>query len=120
MLAPFFPGYLFVGLDLEGECWRSINGTIGVLRLVAFATSGRPARVPRGFVERLVSLSGSDGLSHDEELSAGDQVRVIGGAFDDLCGILETAGDAERVRILLSLLGKETRVTLRRGSLVAA
>jgi transcription antitermination factor NusG len=27
---PFFPGYLFVALDLDHDQWRSVNGTIGV------------------------------------------------------------------------------------------
>ena len=119
-LAPFFPGYLFVRLDLGQERWRSINGTIGVIRLVAFGSPGRPAPLPTGFVERLGELSGEDGLEGGDELRAGDQVRVIGGPFDDLCGVLESAGEAERVTILLSLLGQETRVSLRRGLLIAA
>jgi transcriptional antiterminator RfaH len=117
---PFFPGYLFVHLDLERERWRSINGTIGVIRLVGFSSSGRPAPLPVGFVERLRTMSADGGLEADDELTAGDAVRVIGGPFDDLCGVLETSGEHERVTILLSLLGQETRVTLRRGSLIAA
>jgi transcriptional antiterminator RfaH len=30
----FFPGYLFVALDLARDRWRSINGTLGVKRLL--------------------------------------------------------------------------------------
>src|ERR1700694_1974440 len=30
ILAPFFPGYLFVSLDLARDRWRSVNGTFGV------------------------------------------------------------------------------------------
>lgn len=118
--APFFPGYLFVRLDLERERWRSINGTIGVLRLIAFSSSGRPAPLPIGFVERLIEVSGAGGLKARDGLNAGDAVRVLGGPFDDLCGVLETSGQQERVTILLSLLGQETRVSLSRGSLIAA
>lgn len=88
------------------------------MRLVAFGTS--PAPLPLGFVERLQEMSDGSGLRGDDKLSAGDSVRIIGGPFDDLCGILENSGDQERVTILLSLLGKETRVSLRRGSLIAA
>jgi transcription elongation factor/antiterminator RfaH len=119
--SPLFPGYVFVSLDLEREQWRSINGTIGVLRLVSFGSGGRPALLPEGFVERLASLSDSDGASRFcEELQAGTRVRVVGGPFDDLCGILEQAGDSERVTILLDLLSKATRVHMRRDLLIAA
>ena len=30
VLAPFFPGYLFVQLDLQRDQWRSVNGTYGL------------------------------------------------------------------------------------------
>ena len=41
---PFFPGYLFARLDLSRDFWRSVNGTVGVVRLV---TQGdRPTPVP--------------------------------------------------------------------------
>jgi transcriptional antiterminator RfaH len=118
--APFFPGYLFVHLDLENERWRSINGTIGVIRLVGFSSSGRPAPLPQGFIERLQQLNSDGELESDDGLTAGDAVRVIGGPFDDLCGVLESASDDDRVTILLSLLRQETRVSLKRGSLIAA
>jgi transcriptional antiterminator RfaH len=118
--SPFFPGYLFVRLDLGADRWRSINGTIGVIRLVAFSSGGCPAPLPRGFVEKLQEMSEAGGLAANDSLSAGDAVRVIGGPFDDLCGVLETSGSAERVTILLTLLGQETRVSLKRGSLIAA
>ena len=48
--APLFPGHLFVEpdldceLDLDSKPWRSINGTVGVVRLGAFGD--RPAAVP--------------------------------------------------------------------------
>lgn len=120
-LGPLFPGYLFVNIDLEREQWRSINGTIGVLRLVSFGSNGRPALVPTGFVERLNELSDGDGLVRvRDELELEARVRVIGGPFDDLCGTLETADDSERVTILLDLLSKETRVHMRRDLLIAA
>src|SRR5258706_16252721 len=33
VMRPLFPGYLFVQLDLSRDRWRSINGTLGVVRL---------------------------------------------------------------------------------------
>ena len=48
----FFPGYLFVSLDLDRDRWRSVNGTLGVTRLVGGA-DGLPIATPRGVVEAL-------------------------------------------------------------------
>ena len=115
---PLFPGYVFVELGPEAR-WRSINGTVGVLRLVTF--SNRPASVPPGFVERLQQLADEDGqVAFEEDLQPGDNVRVIGGPFDDLCGSLAGISSGERVVVLLQLLSGETRVTLPRAQLVSA
>lgn len=116
-LAPFFPSYVFVHLDLAAERWRSINGTIGVLRLVGFGPE--PAAMPKGLVERLRDLSSPEGeLAFDEELRAGDTVRIVGGPFDALCGELVTAEPGKRVAILLDLLSGATRVVVERARLI--
>ncbi len=115
---PLFPGYVFVELGAEDR-WRSINGTIGVLRLVTFGST--PASVPAGFVERLQDLADEDGhVAFEEDFTPGQNVRVIGGPFDDLCGSLAQITSSERVVVLLQLLSGETRVTLPRAQLVAA
>lgn len=115
---PLFAGYVFVALDCEREPWRSVNGTIGVLRLVSFGT--HPALLPRGFVERLQDLAGEDGhVRFDEGLKPGDGVRIVGGPFDGLCGLLASSGARERVTVLLQMLSGDTKVTLPRASLVA-
>jgi transcriptional antiterminator RfaH len=122
-LAPFFPGYLFVRLDLERQRWRSVNGTTGVLRLVGSGDRGRarPTPVPEGVVERLRELSRTNGeLSFRPEFVEGDAVRVVAGPFDQLCGVLEQAGHHERVTILLEILSTEVRVKVSRSLLIAA
>jgi transcription elongation factor/antiterminator RfaH len=116
-LSPFFPSYVFVHLDPAAERWRSINGTIGVIRLVSFGPD--PAPMPDGLVERLQELSSPEGeLSFDEDLRAGDHVRIVGGAFDALCGQLVTEAPRKRVTILLELLSGATRVDVERARLV--
>lgn len=118
-LTPFFPSYVFVRLDLASERWRSINGTIGVSRLVSFG--GQPSAMPQGLVERFQSLCSDDGeLGFDEELREGDRVRIMGGPFDTMCGELISAEPGRRVSILLELLSGATRVSLPRDRLVAA
>src|SRR5579884_4013707 len=48
VLVAFFPGYLFVSLDLSRHRWRSVNGTYGVAGLVM--RGEYPAPVPTGVV----------------------------------------------------------------------
>jgi transcription antitermination factor NusG len=115
--APYFPGYLFVSLNLDTDRWNSINGTIGVIHLLASGTAGRPTPLPPDFVEHLQFNDSNAGAA--SELRAGQQVRVIGGPLDHLCGLVEASSEHERMTILLSLLGKETLVSLGSGSLLA-
>ncbi|MCJ7420416.1 transcription termination/antitermination protein NusG [Sphingomicrobium astaxanthinifaciens] len=114
---PLFPGYVFVVPD-AGR-WRSINGTLGVLRVISFGEG--PALLPPGFVEALEAMAGEEGaIRFDDELRKGDAVRIVGGPFDDLCGALASSPGADRVVVLLKLLSGETKVTLRRDQLIAA
>ncbi len=116
---PLFPGYVFVALDCDREPWRSVNGTIGVLRLVSFGM--QPAAMPRGFVEKLQNLAGGGGhVRFDEVLQPGDGVRIVGGPFDGLCGSLASSSGRERVTVLLQMLAGETKVTMPRSCLISS
>jgi transcriptional antiterminator RfaH len=117
--APFFPGYLFVHLDLTCQRWRSVNGTFGVSRLVM--QGDRPAPAPHGVVEALIDACGEDGvLRWQADLAVGKPVRVVVGPFSDLIGELEQLTDAGRVRVLLNIMGAGTPVCLPRTYVVPA
>ena len=119
----FFPNYLFVVLDIERERWRSVNGTVGVISILCFGSSpaALPTPLPHGLVERLRAVCGKNGeLNSEDLLVPGDRVRIVGGAFDRLCGVLEKAADTERATILLEILSRETRVEIDRARLIAA
>lgn len=116
---PFFPGYLFVRLDLGRDFWRSVNGTLGVVRLVM--QGDRPSPVPVGIVEALIEACDGDGLLHWMcELVPGQSVRVLSGPFAELMGELEHMTDAGRVRVLLNIMGGRTPVMLPRENVVPA
>ena len=111
--APLFPGYIFVHMDPRHLRWRSINGTIGVIRLVC--QGDQPAAVPAGIVENLLSCEDDKGLHSPASLivfDPGDRVRIIGGAFGDRVGVYERMTPDERVILLLDLLGREIKIRL--------
>lgn len=118
-LEPFFPSYAFVRLDVARERWRSINGTIGVARLVSFGSE--PSALPDGLIERFRKLCDADDeLAFDEDLLAGERVRIMGGPLDALCGQLITAEPRKRVTVLLEVLSGATEVQIRREQLIRA
>ena len=98
--AAFFPRYLFVGLDLDRDRWRSVNGTYGVASLVM--QNSRPHPVPRGVVEALIASADARGiLLFGERLKVGGTIRLLAGAFAEQLATLESMDDLGRIRVLL-------------------
>jgi len=114
-LAAYFPGYLFVQLDMTRQRWRSINGTLGVACLVGPAE--RPSPVPKGVVEALIVAADARGVLDGPPLQAGQQVRIIAGAFADRLAIIDRLDDAGRVRVLLDIVSGRVPVTIGRDML---
>jgi transcriptional antiterminator RfaH len=120
VLAPFFPGYLFVQLDLTRDQWRSVNGTYGVGRLVMQGDA--PAPAPRGLVEALRDACDENGVLRlpSDELKPGQSVRILTGAFADFVGEIDRLDDAGRVRVLLDIMGGGVPVVLLKDNVVPA
>jgi transcriptional antiterminator RfaH len=120
VLAPVFPRYIFVILDVDRQRWRSVNGTFGVQRLIADGEG--PSAVAPGVVETLVQSSDQRGalIYKVEELAIGDPVRLVAGPFAGSLGILQRLDGAGRVQILLALLGGPVKVTAARDMVAAA
>jgi transcription elongation factor/antiterminator RfaH len=96
----FFPGYLFVSLDVSAHRWRSVNGTYGVTGLVSFGD--RLAPTPRGLIERLRELTAATGeRCFEDPLQPGAQVRVVGGPMDRFVGVFQGQDAGSRVRSLI-------------------
>jgi transcription elongation factor/antiterminator RfaH len=109
--APLFPRYIFVVVDRTRDRWRSINGTLGVDRLLMYG--GEPQVVPVGVVENLVAAADAQGnIRFNFHLKEGQTVKVMAGPFAELVGQLERLDDNGRVRVLLEILGGKIRVAL--------
>lgn len=119
VLAPLFPGYLFIELDPDQARWRSINGTIGVRQILS--ADARPLPLPLGFVENLVRISDPEGkLCFGPELKAGDRAVLLSGPFADRIGTLLSLDGKGRVKILLELLSATVPVETRADNLMPA
>jgi transcriptional antiterminator RfaH len=121
VVAPLFPRYLFVAIDLNVQRWRSICSTVGVSRLVC--NGDDPAPVPVGIVEALKTREDASGfIKLDSRLRfrAGDKIRVLEGAFSSCLGLFEGVAERERISILLDLLGRKVRVVLDADLIAAA
>lgn len=116
VLAPLFPGYIFVILNLSRDRWRSVNGATGVASLIMGAEQPIPA--PQGVVEALISMrEGSGGVCLNQDLSIGQMVRILSGPFAQAICQLEQLDDRGRVCVLLEIMGGQIAACLDRSAL---
>lgn len=116
-LAPLFPRYLFVALDLQRDRWQSVNGTFGVIGLVS--SGDRPTPVQANVVEALIAASSPNGTLRDgPDLEPGQCVRLAAGPFASQLGVLTTIDDAGRVRVLMDMMGGRVLVCIPRRDVV--
>lgn len=111
ILSPLFPRYLFVGLDIEVDRWRSINGTRGVSYVLTFNES--PASVPADTIRALKAQESEEGIVSLGALAMfvkGAKVRILEGSFTGYTAIFESMDDKQRVQLLLKFLGRETTI----------
>jgi transcription elongation factor/antiterminator RfaH len=112
--AAFFPGYLFVLLDLNRDRWRSVNGTFGISTLVM--AGDLPCPVPAGVVETMLALADAEGLLQlSSNLKVGAPVRFAAGPFAEQLGVIDRLDNAGRIRVLLNILGRQVPVRLNRN-----
>jgi len=112
VLAPLFPGYVFVFLDPDQQPWRSINGTFGVRRLVG-SEGVRPQPMPDAAMELILARC-TDGVMTRllDDPEPGRRVRIISGPFADSLASVETLDDRGRVHVLLDILGGECSIRM--------
>lgn len=107
VLAPVFPGYIFVRFNPSRDQWRSINGTHGILALVGPSPIA-PQAMPATAMDHLFSRC-EDGVMQCvlPELASGQVIRLIGGPFADRLAMIEAADGKGRVQVLMDILGGE-------------
>ena len=117
LIEPFFPRYLFIHMDKTHDNWAPIRSTRGVSGIVRFA--GQPKPVPDELISMLQKNENSELLQTVSEKAwkPGDEVEVEEGAFAGYLCIFLEASSMDRVRVLLDILGKQTRATLNRNDL---
>lgn len=107
-----FPGYLFVQTD---GTWRFLTGTFGVANVIM--QGQQPATMPDTAIAQLKARENANGLITlpkpvERRFKPGDTIRVSEGAFSGFEGIWEGDAAPERVKILLQILGRKTRVLI--------
>lgn len=109
------PGYVLVRMDLIDESWAAVRNTPGATGFVG--PGSRPAPLSVGEIAQLLAPEPEEKQKPEErrvvEFEAGESVTVMEGPFATLpATISEVNGDAQKLKVLVSIFGRETPVEL--------
>jgi transcriptional antiterminator RfaH len=109
---PLFPRYLFLRVIEGSQSLAPVRSSVGVAAVVRFGSRYAIVadRVVSDLRAREAPGTGLHRLSADSPLIAGSTVRMTAGPFDGLEGIFEREAGAERVVVLLRILGQDAHV----------
>ena len=112
------PGYVLVQMELNDESWTLVKGTPGVTGFVG--PQNKPVPLNQGEVDRLLNRdaattggggAGAERVRPRAQFSIGESVKVISGPLSDFSGeISEINEDAAKLKVLVSIFGRETPV----------
>jgi transcriptional antiterminator NusG len=103
------PGYVLINMEANDDSWGLVKNTPGVTGFVGGANE--PVPLTQTEVDRLLRRGVAEAVATSAPLSIGEQVRVISGPLSDFSGeITEINHDAEKLKILVSVFGRETLV----------
>jgi transcriptional antiterminator NusG len=111
-----FPGYILVRMDLNDESWGAVRNTPGVTGFVG-ATS-RPSPLSLDEVVRILAPTTDRKKAATPQVKVvdfevGESVTVMDGPFATLpATISEISPDAQKLKVLVSIFGRETPVEL--------
>ena len=113
-----FPGYLFIKLDSRLQNWSPIKSTKGVANFVRFGLSY--AKIPEKIIQ---VIKENESLTKNKiidlnEFNPGDKVQITEGVFKNCSAIFKSFKSDERVLLLLSLLGQEQTINIKKQSLI--
>jgi transcriptional antiterminator RfaH len=119
VVEPLFPRYFFSRFNLATD-FRAVRYAHDVIDIVSFGA--QPALVDDQLVEQIRAWSSTHVVQKNaDDLSSGDHVQITFGPMQGLHAvILDSHNDRERVAVLLSILGRDTRVTIDRSLLAKA
>lgn len=102
-----FPGYVLVKMLLTDESWYVVRNIRGCTGFVG------PSSKPIPLTDEEVAKLGVEKKEIEVSYNVGDSVHIIDGPLDGFVGTVEEVEvDKNRVRVMVSMFGRETPVEL--------
>ena len=108
----FFPGYMFVQMDLDQETFHLVKNTP---KITGFLGGTKPTPVPEREITGVQTNITEGKVKPKAKVvyEVGDSVRVIEGPFANFQAKVEDVkADKQKIKVSLSFLGRPTQVEL--------
>ena len=106
-----FPGYILVKMVLDEKSWLAVRTTQGVTSFVGMGN--KPTPISDQEVETIVKFTQTEAPSYKQVFSVDDAVKIVDGPFADFIGKVDSIDEEKgKVRVLVSIFGRETPVEL--------
>lgn len=106
-----YPGYVLVDMIVTDDSWYVVRNTP---RVTGFVGAGNtPVPMDQAEIDRIFARMAATETRHDIALVLGDLVVINDGPFKDFEGkVAEVDTERGKVRVLVSMFGRETPVEL--------
>ena len=107
-----FPGYILVEMVMTDEAWFIVRNTPGVTGFIGSSGKGaKPFPLTKMEVDKILGNMGMSRIDVVNEISEGDSVKVINGAFANMFGKVKNIDMVnQKIEVALDLFGQETIV----------
>lgn len=109
-----FPGYVLVQMVMSDEAWYVVRNTPGVTGFVGSHGAGsKPSPLLPEEVDSVFRSMGMNPRKVEIQLSLGEHVEIISGAFAGMEGVVESFDeDKGKVTVSVEMFGRETDTEL--------
>ena len=107
-----FPGYVLVKMEMDDRSWAAVRNTLGVTGFVG--SQGNPSPLTRAEYNKIMKRTSVEvPKKTSTTMEIGQAVHVISGPLKDFDGLIsEVMPDAGKVKVMVSIFGRETPVEL--------
>lgn len=106
-----FPGYVLVEMKMDDESWQVVRNTPGVTGFVG--GGNKPTPLAEDEVKAILKQMQDGSPQVKVGFRKGESVRVVDGPFTDFIGTVDEINMGKgKVKVMLSLFGRETSVEL--------
>ncbi len=105
------PGYVLIQMRMSDQSWNIVRNTPGVTGFVG--SGSKPIPLQEEEVSQIMKQMEAEAPRVKVGFRKGQSVRVTDGPFIDFVGVVDDiSADKGKVKVLLSLFGRETSVEL--------